>query len=418
MAGTDHDGFRTASHRDLSRRGLLRSGAVAGVGAAVGWGARGIGGGGVPDMFGGQTEPFHGDRQAGVDTEPQAHVALVGFDVRPGVGRDRLVGVLKVWTDDAARLTQGGPALADTEPELARNPSRLTVTVGFGPGVFSTAGLEHLRPRWLRPLPAYPIDRLEDRWSGGDLLLQVCADDPMTVAHAVRVLSKDVRSSVTVRWTQRGFRPARGAAPRGTTMRNLMGQLDGTVNPEPGTADFERVVRCDPTVDPDTPAWLAGGTSLVLRRIRIEMDTWDEIDPVTRGVALGRRQDTGAPLTGTREHDEPDFRSGDLGIPTIAPNSHIARASDLGRRDEQIFRRGYNYDEMPEPGQVSNSGLLFVSFQANPDRQYLPIQARLAEADLLNTWTTPIGSAVFVVPPGCVRGSYLGENLFEPGARW
>ena len=31
------------------------------------------------------------------------------------------------------------------------------------------------------------IDRLEDRWSGGDLLLQICADDPLTVAHSARV---------------------------------------------------------------------------------------------------------------------------------------------------------------------------------------------------------------------------------------
>ncbi len=42
---------------------------------------------------------------------------------------------MKLWTEDAARLTQGRPALADTEPELAAEPSRLTVTVGWGPGI-------------------------------------------------------------------------------------------------------------------------------------------------------------------------------------------------------------------------------------------------------------------------------------------
>ena len=47
--------------------------------------------------------------------------------------------MLRLLTDDARRLTQGRPALADTEPELADCPARLTVTFGFGPGLFAAA---------------------------------------------------------------------------------------------------------------------------------------------------------------------------------------------------------------------------------------------------------------------------------------
>ncbi|WP_029897593.1 Dyp-type peroxidase, partial [Nocardia brasiliensis] len=315
-----------------------------------------------------------------------------------------IIGILKIWTGDAARLTQGRPALADTEPELAQRPSRLTVTIGLGPAVF--ASVPQRRPTWLRPLPPFAIDRLDPAWSDGDLLLQVCADEATTVSHAVRVLCRSVASLVRVRWVQRGFRDA---AP-GRTPRNLMGQVDGTVNIAPGTADFDRLVWDDGAGQP----WLAGGTSLVLRRIAMTLDTWDEIDQEGRELTVGRRVDTGAPLTGTEEFDEPDFAAVDAnGIPVIPPSSHIARAHHT-HDGERFLRRGYNYDDAPAAGQISNSGLLFAAYQRDVDAQFLPVQQRLAQFDALNVWTTPVGSAVFVIPPGVAApGGYIGQSLFE-----
>ncbi|GGL50837.1 Dyp-type peroxidase [Planomonospora parontospora] len=351
-------------------------------------------------------EPFHGVHQAGIATAPQAHAAFVGLDLLPGTGREALARMMRLLTDDARRLTAGRPALADTEPELAALPARLTVTFGFGPGLFAAAGAEHLRPEAVAPLPAFPIDRLERRWSGGDLLLQICADDALTVAHALRMTVKDARAFARVRWVQRGFRRALRVQDPGTTQRNVMGQLDGTVNPEPGTADFDRAVWTG-----DGPEWLRGGTTLVLRRIRAEMETWDAVDRTAKEFTVGRRLDSGAPLTGVREHDEPDFaRLTPAGFPVIAEQAHIrrARVPDPGLR---IFRRVYNYDEGVTAGGRADSGLLFASYQADVARQFLPIQRRLAEADLLNEWTTPIGSAVFAVPPGCAEDGWIGETL-------
>jgi hypothetical protein len=68
-------------------------------------------------------------------------------------------------------------------------------------------------------------------------------------------------------------------------------------------------------------------------------------------------------------------------------------------------------DEGPTAEGHADSGLLFASYQADVARQFLPIQRRLAEADLLNEWTTPIGSAVFAVPPGCAEDGWIGETL-------
>ena len=79
--------------------------------------------------------------------------------------------------------------------------------------------------------------------------------------------------------------------------------------------------------------------------------------------------------------------------------------------DEQIFRRAYNYDDAPEGTEIANAGLVFIAFQADVDRQFTPMQRRLDELDLLNTWTTPIGSSVFAIPPGCAEGGFVGDTL-------
>jgi dye decolorizing peroxidase len=347
--------------------------------------------------------------QAGVETPPQSHAVFLGLDLRPHVvGREALQAVLKLWTTDAERLTQGLPALADTEPELAPRPARLTVTAGLGPTVFNRVGSGALKPPSARPLPPFGVDRLEQRWGGTDLMLQICADDPMTVAHATRVLLKNVRSLAVPRWRQTGFRPARAADPADVTMRNLMGQVDGTVNPVAGTADFEEVVWDDGGQQP----WLAGGTLMVLRRIRMNLDTWDELDRASKELAVGRRLDNGAPLTGLRENDPVDITAQRDGMPVIPPNAHVALAHP-NQPGERFLRRPYNYDDPPPAGQTSESGLIFATFQRDIDRQFLPVQRRLADSDAMNRWITPIGSAVYVIPPGVQPGQYLGVQLLE-----
>lgn len=398
----------------LNRRSFLRGGAVAIGGASAALAGRAAWDASRPAVpvvdeapLGVATVPFYGERQAGVGTPPQAFAALVAFDLLDGVDADALIRLMRIWTDDLARLTQGGPALADTERELAAAPASLTVTLGLGPGFFAAAGLESQRPEWLAPLPAFGVDRLQEEWSGGDLLLQLCADDPVAISHAVRMLTKDARTFVRTRWVQNGFRRAAGAAPAGTTMRNLMGQLDGTRNLVPGADDA--LIWHDETA----PGWLAGGTSMVVRRISMDLDTWDELDRSGRQVAIGRTLDTGAPLTGTHEHDEPDLDAlNDLGFPVIDTTAHIrrARSDDTTQR---FLRRVYNYDDPPAAGQTSDSGLLFVTFQRDVTRQFVPIQRRLDELDLMNRWTTPIGSAVFAVPGGCREGEYLAQRLLE-----
>jgi dye decolorizing peroxidase len=395
----------------VSRRSLLAGGALAGAVAGAGTTAGVVAArGGDPAAtvaavtFGTQTVPFHGPRQAGVTDEPPAHGAFVAFTLPAGTDRRALGRMMRLLSDDAARLTQGRPALGDTEAHLALLPSRLTVTFGFGPRFYQAAGVTDRRPASVADLPAFRIDRLEPRWSGGDLLIQVCADDAMSVAHAQRMLIKDARPFVAVRWVQQGFRNTPGVQAPGFTQRNLLGQLDGTANPRDAALEQAVWVR-------DGPAWLRDSSTLVVRRIRAEIEKWDLLSTADKENSVGRRMDTGAPFTGTKEHDEPDFTAVDgTGLPVMPDYAHVTRAhvTDPARK---ILRRPYNYDGAPNAAGHPDSGLIFAAYQADIARQYLPIQQRLAEKDLLNEWITPIGSAVFAIPPGCAEGGWIGEQV-------
>ncbi|WP_442791622.1 Dyp-type peroxidase [Micromonospora sp. NBC_01813] len=391
--------------------GALASGAA--VAAALSGGqqptATAVGADGPPTVdFGSDTVAFHGPRQAGVATEPQAYAAFVAFTLGAATDRAALTRLLRLLSDDAARLTQGIPALADTEPELAVLPARLTITFGFGPALYAAAGLADRRPASVADLPPFPIDQLQPGWSGGDLLLQICADDPITVAHAQRMLIKDARPFASVRWVQQGFRRGRGVEHEAHTQRNIMGQIDGTANPKPDTSVFDNAVWVT-----DGPQWHRDGSTLVVRRIRTEMETWDMLGRVDKELVIGRRLDTGAPLTGEKETDLPDFTAvNEVGLPIMPDFSHVTRAHISDDRFK-ILRRPYNYDGAPGADGTPDSGLIFAAYQADVDAQFLPIQRRLAEHDLLNEWVTPIGSAVFAIPPGAQADGWIGDSLLS-----
>ncbi|WP_328478425.1 Dyp-type peroxidase [Actinoplanes sp. NBC_00393] len=386
----------------MSRRRLLTGGAVAGVGAIAGAGVVAAGGGQAPvpatavpaAQIGTATVAFHGPRQAGVAEDPPAHASFVALTLAAGTDREALRRLLRLLSDDAARLTRGVPALGDTDAPLAVLPARLTVTFGFGPGLYRAAGLKSP----VADLPKFKIDRLQDRWSGGDLLLQICADDPLTVAHAQRMLIKDARPFAAVRWVQQGFRRSPGVHAPEHTQRNVMGQLDGTANP--------RGAEIDPAVwNPD------GSTTLVVRRVRAEMETWDKLSVTDKENAVGRRLESGAPLSGTLEHDKPDFAALDeFGLPKMPDFSHVTRAR-IEDPKLKILRRPYNYDGVPDEAGTTDTGLIFAAYQRDIVEQYVPIQQRLADKDLLNEWITPIGSAVFAIPPGCAEGGWIGEHV-------
>lgn len=406
--------------RGISRRSLLTGGVTASVGAVVGAGAAAALSGtaqvpadtveGAADTVDGAAATavaFHGDHQAGVDRpgNAQSWARFIALDLLPGADRDAVGRLMRVWTGDGARLMSGEGPLADLAPELTAATSRLTVTVGVGPGLLRAVGAADLAPDWLAPLPAFDTDALEDRWSGGDLLLLVAADDPTAVSHASRTLVGAASAVAAVRWVQPGFLQAPTAGEGRRVPRNLFGMVDGMVNPLTA-ADHDRLVWIRQGAGPD---WLAGGTGLVLRRIRMDLGGWDALGRPERDAVLGRRMSDGSPLSaprGAAADTAADLAVvNDNGFPVIGTFSHVRRARGEAS-GPQFLRRGWNYDDGG-----ADVGLLFAAWSADPAATFVPVQRRLAEADLLNQWTTHVGSAVFAILPGCAAGEALGAAL-------
>ena len=56
--------------------------------------------------------------------------------------------------------------------------------------------------------------------------------------------------------------------------------------------------------------------------------------------------------------------------------------------------------------------MLWTAYMAELD-QYIPVQQRLADFDLLNMWTVPIGSSVWAIPGGVGESEVLAARLFN-----
>lgn len=157
---------------------------------------------------------FDGARQAGIETPTQSSLNLVGFNLREGADTAAIARLMRVWTADARALCSGEMPLGSLETEMNQWPANLTITCGFGPKVFAVAAPERT-PGWLRDLPAFTRDRLDPAWGQTDLVLQICSDDPVTCAWALRHMTRAGVDYVSVAWVQQGFMNARGTAPQG-----------------------------------------------------------------------------------------------------------------------------------------------------------------------------------------------------------
>jgi deferrochelatase/peroxidase EfeB len=394
----------------LSRRRLL--GLAGGIGLAVGAGV-GIG---VDRALDGDTDasgtiPFHGVNQAGITTPQQERLAFAAYDLQLSTPNE-LRRLLRTWTAAAATFTSGDEfgsrtvnswqPPTDTGEAAGLRAARLTITFGFGPTLFQRLGLERRRPAQLAPLPAFPGEELDRQRSEGDLCVQACADDAQVAFHAVRNLTRLAFGSASLRWLQTGFL---GSPPNQATPRNLMGFKDGSNNLDP--SDRGRMAENVWADGVDGQRWMAGGTYLVVRRIRIRTESWDRTAIGEQEQIFGRRKADGAPLGERHEHDPVDVRR----LPATA-HIRLANPRTAGSDRERILRRGYNFADGVDPDLAElDAGLFFLAYQRDPRRQFVPIQSRLATGDGLNEYIQHRASAVFAIPPGTKPEGFVGETL-------
>ncbi len=423
MSDPEHD-------RSLSRRSLLGLAGAGAAGLALGGGA-GVAAttaalaGSTPDP--GTRYAFYGSHQAGIVTPAQDRLHFAAFDMSVAATRTELISLLADWTAAAARMTQGlevgdgavgGDLLAppdDTGEARGLPPSGLTINFGFGPTLFTDAsgadrfGLASRTPPLLAPLPRFAGDALVPASSGGDLCIQACSDDPQVAVHAIRNLSRIAFGRAALRWSQLGFGRTSSTSTSQATARNLFGFKDGTANikVEQGSA-----VDADVWVPAsDGPAWLAGGSYLVARKIRMVIENWDRTRLGEQQRVIGRDKGEGAPLSGGTEFTEPDFQAKAAdGTAKIDEAAHVRLAHPDFNKGVRLLRRGYNFADGNDQLGRLDAGLFFISFQRSPE-QFIAIQRSLAR-DAMNEYISHVGSAIFAVPPGARAGQTIGESIF------
>ncbi|OAJ52368.1 peroxidase [Paraburkholderia ginsengiterrae] len=452
-----------------SRRGFLKAGGAAvAAGASLGAGlaasqaaqaatAKTAAHSADPQMA---VEPFYGTHQGGIVTPQQSHTYVAALDLTTEK-REDVIALLRAWTDAAARMTQGNTAAplpaggtaqaaqpadnltdgnADSQAKnqsysqaakaapdsgdvLGLGPCGLTITFGFGPGLFTKDGKDRYglaarRPAALVDLPRFNGDQLIAQKTGGDLYIQACANDQQVAFHAIRQLSRLASGTAVMRWGQAGF----VSGPRGQTPRNLMGFKDGTNNPS--TAKPQLMNEFVWAGHTDDAPWMEGGTYTVFRRIRITLEHWDNTEVGFQEQVFGRHKYSGAPIGKKNEFDPVDLKEEDKdGNPVIPENSHVRLSNQASNNGAQILRRSYSYNDSTDfyierwpPWRQEteyDAGLVFVAHQSDPRKGFIPINDKLAKFDMMNQFTTHVGSAIFAVPPGAKPGSYIGAGLFE-----
>ncbi|MBI0375404.1 deferrochelatase/peroxidase EfeB [Streptomyces albiflaviniger] len=402
----------------ISRRRLLGSAGAAGAAGLVAGGAAGAYASEATreapaplSSLGSTAVPFHGRRQAGITTPLQAHGHLLAFDLAPGANRKAAAALLRRWSRTAKELMAGEAPPDDTGIALDAGPSSLTVTFGFGRTFFGKAGVEDQLPEALAPLPDFVSDALDPKRSNGDLWIQIAANDALVAFHALRALQREAADTARLRWQMSGFNRSPGATGHPMTTRNLMGQIDGTNNPKPTDDDFERRIFVP---ERGEPAWMAGGSYAVVRRVRMLLDSWDHLSLERQEKVVGRRKSDGAPLSGGTETTPVQLDKVDEnGALAIAGAAHVRVAAPASNQGAAMLRRPFSYHDGFRDDGAPDAGLLFIAWQADPMKGFVPVQRKLDLGDDLSRFLRHEASALFAVPPGCAPGEYVGQALLE-----
>ncbi|MBT2253867.1 iron uptake transporter deferrochelatase/peroxidase subunit [Priestia megaterium] len=407
--------------KQYTRRDMLKMSVLTGVGVAVSTSSIGV----LANMANGlgtssekassnsvddSIISFNGKNQAGIVTPQQTYAYVAAFDLLTNQ-KDKVINLFKKWTVLSQSMTQGKVnednnndwlPPKDTGEAQDLTPSRLTLTFGFGSSFFSKNGedrfgLADKMPKHLKDIPAMPKDDLQEPFIGGDISVQVCADDQQVAFHAVRNLIKSAVGIAEVKWMQSGFI----SAPDEKTPRNLFGFKDGTANVSSTDSEsHNRIIWANNS----EPAWMQGGTYMAFRKIQMFLEVWDRSSLKDQEDTFGRKKTSGAPYGKVKEHDK-------VSLMQMPPTSHTALAKGT---KQEIYRRAYSYTDGVDPktGNI-NAGLMFISYQKNPDTQFIPMLKVLSQQDKLNEYTKHIGSAMFACARGIRKGEYIAQSLLE-----
>jgi deferrochelatase/peroxidase EfeB len=358
--------------------------------------------------------------QRGILDRPPEHLTVAGLafvDRSPAGSRATLERlselVRREWRSDLDTLDPASPKdqpSAETgELGFADNYDRAALTITFG---IAASGFEALgvapdeRPADLIQIPWDQLGDVPAERESGDLVLQVCSDDPYVVEHVLRRVEEELGESLSLVWTQAGVQ--RYTTRRSRTSRRegraLIGFLDGTSNLRPrDNPDEARLVFVDPDRVPEypqlpqpgqqpgypgsgptfpgdlrpppsqEPGWCKGGTYMVVRSSSVRIGVWDDQTLGTQEQMIGRFKFSGASLDladdPSQLNAEPAFvaNQSDTRVPF---DSHVRKVNPRRPEDapRRIFRRGFPLLDATLDGM--RRGLVFICFARTLSTQF------------------------------------------------
>lgn len=328
----------------------------------------------------------HGRHQAGIITPKvrQAHATILIFDAHSQASVPTLL-------DKLGDLFE---AFQNPRSFNGMGPADVTGTIGVGPGT----ARYHLGDNSLgaRHLPEFKREDFNENHRDGDIVVQLCCSDLLRLALAQSKVQSELSDKCRLKWVAEGFRgnPDQGVG------RNLLGFHDGVSVP-----------RTDDEIDNDVwidkPHFLAYGTIMVVRKMKIDVDAFTKQPLQQQEQAIGRERDSGVPLSGGSFQDDPDLHAkSEAGVFAIANEAHVRRAHPLpSGAPGLMLRRSYSYY-----ADATDQGLVFISFQKELE-SFIKTQRRIDEGDALLDHTVTTSSGSFLILPGFDSSTPLGNCL-------
>ena len=231
-------------------------------------------------------------------------------------------------------------------------------------------GLADRRPAALRELPHFPGDDARRRpRRGGDLCVQACADDPQVAVHAIRNLARI------------GFGTRRGALVA-ARLRPHVDHLDGAVDAaqpvrlqgrhrqRQGRGDRRRSTSTSGSAGGRRRRadWLAGGSYLVARRIRMTIEAWDRQPLGEQEGFVGRDQGHRRPAVRRRRSSPSPTSRCPAATGPVDPRRRARPASRTPTTNDgvRMLRRGYNFVDGTDALGRLDAGLFFLAFVRDP----------------------------------------------------
>jgi deferrochelatase/peroxidase EfeB len=359
--------------------------------------------------------------QPGITNRPPEH-AIVAALALPGDAASAIAALAKLRAVETQELSSRLPAEDASTPKAQAGPETgeigfadgfdrafLTITTGFSSTAYDKLGISQAsRPQDLVPIPwdklgDAPVQPLE-----GDIVLQICSDDPYICEHVLHRVLYELSGQVSLVWAQVGVQrySSREGRVNRAEGRALTGFIDGTANLDPNACDGtdDILIFVDPSAcgtypqlpppspapaygqptpaafPPDLrpppssePAWTKFGSYMVVRSTVVNFDSWDTETLGTQEQSVGRFKFSRSFLDLADDpadlNSPPAFAANPQNV-AVPLTAHVRKANPRGPSDDQrrIFRRGYPLINGSVTG--LDRGLLFIAYGRTISTQF------------------------------------------------